>query len=113
MNVLMCAPSHYDIRYEINPWMKLRNRIHSGDARSQWNGLYRALVSLGVEVLTVPQKKDCPDMVFTANAGVVQWERIYPQPFSLSRKTRRRARVYFVFSQERLSDSGRGARRFF
>lgn len=81
MKVLMCAPSHYDIRYEINPWMKLRNRIRSSEARSQWNGLYRALVSLGVDVMTIPQKKDCPDMVFTANAGVVHGKEFIPSHF--------------------------------
>jgi len=81
MQVLMCAPSHYDIRYEINPWMKLRNRIRASEARAQWNGLYRALVSLGVHVLTIPQKKDCPDMVFTANAGVVNRKTFIPSHF--------------------------------
>lgn len=81
MKVLMCAPSHYAIRYEINPWMKLRNRIHLERARAQWQGLYRALRALGVDVVTVPQKKDCPDMVFTANAGLVSGRTFIPSHF--------------------------------
>jgi len=70
MNLLMCAPSHYAIRYEINPWMKIQNRITPSRARQQWDNLYRALGRLGARVWLVPQKKGCPDMVFTANAGV-------------------------------------------
>ena len=81
MKVLMCAPSHYDIRYEINPWMKMRNRIRSDKALAQWEGLRRSLVKLGVEVWTVPQKKECPDMVFTANAGVVKGREFIPSHF--------------------------------
>ena len=81
MKVLMCAPAHYAIEYEINPWMKVRNRIHRERAKAQWLGLVRALTGLGVDVLTVPQKKGNPDMVFTANAGVVAGRRFIPSHF--------------------------------
>src|SRR4051812_6385553 len=81
MKVLMCPPSHYAIEYEINPWMKLRNRIHLERAHAQWQGLYMSLISLGVKVLTLPQKKGCPDMVFTANAGVVSGRTFIPSHF--------------------------------
>jgi N-dimethylarginine dimethylaminohydrolase len=81
VKVLMCAPSHYDIRYEINPWMKLHNRIRTEKALVQWEELRRALARLGVQVLTLPQKKECPDMVFTANAGVVKGRDFIPSHF--------------------------------
>jgi len=81
MKVLMCSPSHYAIEYEINPWMKLRNRIVPARARAQWEALGRTLRSLGVRILTIPQKKGCPDMVFTANAGVVRGRTFIPSRF--------------------------------
>ena len=81
MKVLMCPPHHYAIKYEINPWMKLANAIHVKRARRQWNGLYRTLKRLGVEIVLVTPEKDCPDMVFTANAGVVSGRRFIPSRF--------------------------------
>jgi N-dimethylarginine dimethylaminohydrolase len=81
MKVLMCAPAHYDIRYEINPWMKIRNAIEPRKAAEQWRFLRDTLKDLGVEVLEVPQKPGCPDMVFTANAGVVWGKNFAPSHF--------------------------------
>lgn len=79
--VLMCAPRHYAIKYEINPWMKVSQPVKTTLARRQWEGLYQALCRLGVDVVTVPQHKDCPDMVFTANAGVVSGRLFIPSHF--------------------------------
>jgi N-dimethylarginine dimethylaminohydrolase len=81
MRVLMCAPTHYDIRYEINPWMKIRHKVKASEAAEQWQALRRTLERLGVTVLTIPQKRGCPDMVFTANAGVVWGKRFAPSHF--------------------------------
>ena len=81
MKLLMCKPSHYDIRYEINPWMKIQNRILPHAANAQWNGLYNALRRLGADVWLIPQKKNCPDMVFTANAGVAKGKTFIPSHF--------------------------------
>jgi len=69
--VLLCPPDYYGIEYEINPWMNRERNADPDLARAQWQGLHDTLKSLGcqVEVLT-PQPK-LPDMVFTANAGLV------------------------------------------
>lgn len=77
----MCAPTHYAIRYEINPWMKIKNRSDPAIALAQWTALKELLERLRVKVLTLPQKKNCPDMVFTANAGVVSGDRFVPSHF--------------------------------
>jgi N-dimethylarginine dimethylaminohydrolase len=79
--VLMCAPQHYAIQYEINPWMKLTNPINIAKANKQWKALHATLRRLGVQVDLVPQKKGCPDMVFTANAGVVSGQTFVPSHF--------------------------------
>ncbi len=81
MKVLMCAPTHYAIQYEINPWMHIKNRIDPRRARTQWEGLRRTLQRLGAQVFLVPQTKNCPDMVFTANAGVVKGRTFIPSHF--------------------------------
>ena len=81
MRILMCPPRHYAIRYEINPWMKLRNPIRHEAAQRQWEALYRVLRRLGVRILQVPQSRRCPDMVFTANAGVAQGRVFIPSHF--------------------------------
>lgn len=68
---LMCSPDHYDVDYVINPWME--GNIHkSSRDRSveQWQKLYHTLKDHAIVELVKPQK-GWPDMVFTANAGLV------------------------------------------
>jgi len=68
---LMCAPDLYDVRYVINPWMEGNvNRSCRQTAMSQWEELHCALAELAQVELVEPQKGS-PDMVFTANAGLV------------------------------------------
>ncbi len=67
----MCAPTHYDVDYVINPWMEGNIHKSSRDrAAEQWEGLYKILKEHAIVDLVEPQK-GWPDMVFTANAGVV------------------------------------------
>lgn len=68
---LMCAPDHYDVDYVINPWMEGNVHKSSRDrAVEQWQGLYHILKDRAIVDLVAPQK-GVPDMVFTANAGLV------------------------------------------
>ncbi len=72
-SVLMCEPTAYALKYEINPWMKLENEPDIALAARQWSELYRVLrEEVWANVLLVEQAPDCPDMVFTANAGLVR-----------------------------------------
>src|SRR5262245_4824867 len=76
-SVLMCAPDAYGLRYEINPWMSLANQPDVKLAERQWRELYRVLTeAVGVHVELIPQADNAPDMVFTANAGLVCANRI-------------------------------------
>ncbi len=71
IRILMCAPTHYDVDYVINPWMEGNIHKSSRDrAAEQWEGLYKILKEHAIVDLVEPQK-GWPDMVFTANAGVV------------------------------------------
>jgi N-dimethylarginine dimethylaminohydrolase len=69
----MCRPDHYDVVYEINPWMSVERTPDTSRAWDQWHALHDALSQLpGVAVELIPQVRGCPDMVFTANAGLVR-----------------------------------------
>jgi lysine-ketoglutarate reductase/saccharopine dehydrogenase-like protein (TIGR00300 family) len=71
MRILMCFPHHYDVDYVINPWME--GNIHRSSrqaAEAQWQQLYAVLQTHAVVELVEPQP-GWPDMVFTANAGLV------------------------------------------
>ncbi|MGL5083361.1 MAG: TIGR00300 family protein [Microcoleaceae cyanobacterium] len=68
---LMCSPDHYDVDYVINPWME--GNIHkSSRDRSvkQWQQLHH-IIKTHALVDLVPPQKGWPDMVFTANAGLI------------------------------------------
>ena len=69
--LLMCRPAHYGIRYEINPWMHVRRPANQRKAVRQWEALYRLLTALNVRVQLLPPSAGLPDLVFTANAGLV------------------------------------------
>jgi lysine-ketoglutarate reductase/saccharopine dehydrogenase-like protein (TIGR00300 family) len=67
----MCAPDHYDVDYVINPWMEGNIHKSSRDrAVEQWQKLFHVLKQHTIVDLVQPQK-GVPDMVFTANAGLV------------------------------------------
>jgi lysine-ketoglutarate reductase/saccharopine dehydrogenase-like protein (TIGR00300 family) len=71
VQILMCAPQHYDVDYAINPWME--GNIHRSSrelAQTQWQQLYEVLKTHATIELVEPQR-GWPDMVFTANAGLV------------------------------------------
>ena len=68
---LMCAPDHYDVDYVINPWMEGNIHKSSRDrAVEQWHNLHYILKDHSLVDLVQPQV-GWPDMVFTANAGLV------------------------------------------
>lgn len=67
----MCAPDHYDVDYVINPWMEGNIHKSSRDrAVEQWHKLHHVLKDHAIVDLVNPQQ-GWPDMVFTANAGLV------------------------------------------
>jgi N-dimethylarginine dimethylaminohydrolase len=69
--VLMCPADHYGIEYEINPWMSRSRRADKSRADRQWRGLHDTLASLGAKLSLLDPVRGLPDMVFTANAGLV------------------------------------------
>jgi N-dimethylarginine dimethylaminohydrolase len=72
----MCPPDFYGIYYEINPWMNKARQADHAMAVEQWNGLRREIESAAADVELLSPIEGLPDLVFTANAGLVFGERV-------------------------------------
>ena len=81
-SLLMCRPDYYGIFYKINTHMKRRGQklVDYAAARIQWDYLRNVLIQERARCYFTDQVKGLPDMVFTANAGL-----IYKNDFVLSR----------------------------
>lgn len=70
--LLVCPPDFFGIEYEINPWMRLSNRVNHERAVEQWHGLMSVFDrDLGIVLEQMAPVPGLPDLVFTANAGIV------------------------------------------
>lgn len=70
--ILMCPPTHFAVAYEINPWMHCDNPVDHALALRQWEALhdlYTQQIGWAVELLE--PHPAWPDLVFTANGGLV------------------------------------------
>lgn len=79
--ILMCPPDFYGIEYEINPWMSRARGSLPERAQGQWRHLYETLQELGVAVELMTPQPGLPDLVFTANAGLVFKDRFFSSRF--------------------------------
>jgi N-dimethylarginine dimethylaminohydrolase len=68
---LMCPPDYFDVSYEINHWMDTEIKVDRDRATWQWADLVETLEEAGATVETVSPRPGLPDMVFTANAGII------------------------------------------
>ncbi len=79
--LLLCAPDHFAVDYVINPWMA--GHVHDTDharAAGQWQAL-QARLAEHAEVELLPPAPGLPDLVFTANAGLVRGNTFVPSRF--------------------------------
>lgn len=81
MKILMCAPTYYDVIYEINPWMRKTRKVNQTLAQQQWLKLYEVIQQCGAQVELVPPIPGLPDLVFTANAGMLIKKRVFLSRF--------------------------------
>jgi N-dimethylarginine dimethylaminohydrolase len=79
--ILMCSPEYYGIEYEINPWMKVERGSSPERARTQWQRLHDTLEGLGVQIELIEARPGLPDLVFTANAGLIFGNRFISSRF--------------------------------
>ncbi len=82
--MLMCWPRHYAVNYKINPWMvpdDPEQVVSRPTALKQWMNLHHTIVALGVFVEYVEGKPSLPDIVFTANAGLLHKDKFVVSNF--------------------------------
>src|SRR5579883_280704 len=76
VRILVCAPDHYDVDYVINPWME--GNIHKpsqSTAKAQWTQFCNLLKDQA-ELMQIEARPGLPDMVFTANGGLVIGQKV-------------------------------------
>ena len=78
---LMCPPTYFGVEYSINPWMDPDRRVDADRAMLQWLAFHDALVEAGANVRVLEPHPGVPDLVFTANAGLVHGERFVATNF--------------------------------
>jgi ornithine aminotransferase len=74
--LMMSAPDHFEVSYQINPWMDPVQWSGSAEhlrrqAQHSWKSLKDAYERLGVEVEVQAAQPGLPDLVFTANSALV------------------------------------------
>ena len=107
--LIMVEPSHYEVSYVINPWMKPGAwhedpAGHRSAAASASHVLRDALAQAGAEVHMLPGAPGLPDMVFPANAAVVLDGKALVARFA--RDERRGEESHFLAGFERLRSRG-------
>jgi N-dimethylarginine dimethylaminohydrolase len=68
---LLCSPDHFDVTFQINPWMATERRPDRATAWRQWRGLVATLRAAGAEVFSYESQPGLPDMVFPTDVAVV------------------------------------------
>lgn len=80
-HLLMCPPAHFNVVYDINPWMgeTLRSPqpVDRARAERQWQSLVDCYRALGHNVEMIKPQRGLPDMVFAANAATVIGGKVY------------------------------------
>ncbi len=77
----MCPPDHFKIAYVINPWMEGHfANTDDGLAQRQWDDL-RSAIERHAKVAIEPPQRNLPDIVFTANAGLVLGKKVIVSRF--------------------------------
>lgn len=79
--ILMCRPDFYSVDYEINDWMHVENKVDPALALEQWTRLHHLVIRCGGYVEYIEQQRSLPDMVFTANAGIVKNNKFFASSF--------------------------------
>ena len=84
---LMCPPEHFGVLYEINPWMHREVAADPARSMNQWTHVRETFEAAGAQIKTIDSVDGLPDMVFTANAGVVWGEQFIPSRFRHAERT--------------------------
>lgn len=75
--ILMCPPDYFGIEYEINPWMHRSIPSDRPRAITQWTALTETLRAVGADLRFLTPQPGLPDLVFTANAGLMWHDTVF------------------------------------
>ena len=80
-SLLMCPPDYFDVHYSINPWMTNNSgKVDRCQAIRQWQDFY-SLLQRFTKIKLIDPRSYVPDLVFTANAGLVMGNKFIPSNF--------------------------------
>jgi N-dimethylarginine dimethylaminohydrolase len=104
---LLCRPVHFTVAYEINPYMHVQVHPDPELALAEHDGLVSTLTAAGAELEFIDPVAGLPDLVFTANAGVVDGVAFVPSRFRHPERQGETAHDVEWFSRSRVSPSPR------
>jgi N-dimethylarginine dimethylaminohydrolase len=73
---LMCMPDHFEVTYVINPWMEGNLALGRKETALDQSLALIRLLGEHAEIEYVASASGLPDMVFTANAGLVRERKV-------------------------------------
>ncbi|HQS59529.1 MAG: hypothetical protein B7Y56_10375 [Gallionellales bacterium 35-53-114] len=78
---MMCEPAYFEVSYVINPWMSANiGLVDRALAARQWQTLHDTLAKKS-HIRLIEPVTGLPDMVFTANAGLVHKQEVIVSTF--------------------------------
>ncbi|EFO82804.1 hypothetical protein GCK72_024454 [Caenorhabditis remanei] len=82
--ILMVRPTHFELKYSINPWMDMKRGVNREKALKQWDYLKNTIEASGakVEVMESTGAESLPDIVFAANAAIIKGNKAYLASFA-------------------------------
>ena len=70
--LMMCRPKFFDVCHHLlNAHMEMKIPVKKNLALTQWENAYKTLLANNIKVDLLEPHPNLPDMVFTANAGIV------------------------------------------
>lgn len=82
----LCRPDHFDVVFEINPWMSTSDRPDLDLGHKQWESLKAAIEEAGATTSVIPPVPGLADMVFAADLGIVNDDRFFRSAFRYSER---------------------------
>jgi len=107
--LLVCPPTHFGVEYRINPWMDPGRPVDRARAVAEWRAVVAAYRSAGQRIVTVDAVPGLPDMVFAANAGLVDGGRVLLARFRYAERAGEEAAYAEAFERLGYTDVTRAA----
>jgi N-dimethylarginine dimethylaminohydrolase len=67
--LILCPPLHFDITYEINPWMNTQIQVNKNTVHQQYTSLKKMYESIGILFKEITPEAGLSDQVYTTDTG--------------------------------------------